>query len=540
MDETLRDKILNGIGIGLLAVCFLIALGRIAISSLDRAEDGGKIRTIRFAHWQLESGVREALDAIAAAYMKERPDVKVVQIPVPERIYPNWLITQLVGGTAPDLMAMGLVMTDERYARFFKPMSDVVDRPNPWNVGTPLEGVPFRETFIDGMGSCFNSTLLEYYGAPLSAFTVRMYYNLDLLREITGSDKLPANYEELVALCKQTLEFSRRTGRELFPIAGSKYNAPVVMQQLFASQTEGLGSRLIYDFLANRPSPALLAEAAARGDWNLDAPEIRAGLALMRDLGQYVQPGFLQLGRDDALFSFVQRRAVMISTGSWDATSIISQARFPVGVGYIPVPAPGGELGPFSRGPASDPGAGVGVIMGITRASPNQSLALDFLHFMTSQRMSQLFTNVSKWPPSVVGAKPHEQARIFQPFFDGFLGGFVLDFAGADTKRLANTEINKLLGPLGSVDAYIDAIRPGYLGALLSDIRRQALAARANSQRSDTTLGALAWMTLADPADAKSAERLDLLIQSMAAGDFNVRRLERAAYLLAKQVASPN
>ena len=35
------------------------------------------VEVIRLAHWQLEPGVREAIDEIAADYMKLHPDVKV-------------------------------------------------------------------------------------------------------------------------------------------------------------------------------------------------------------------------------------------------------------------------------------------------------------------------------------------------------------------------------------------------------------------------------------------------------------------------------
>jgi raffinose/stachyose/melibiose transport system substrate-binding protein len=531
MDSSLRERLLNTIGVGLLALCFAVALGRIIWKSLPQASASNPETVIRFAHWQLEGGVREAFDAIAREYMERNPGVRVVQIPVPERIFPNWLITQLVGGTAPDIIAIFTSVTDERKARYFRPMSELVNLPNPWNRGTALEGVPLRETFFDGMESCFTANLLEYYGVPVSAYSIRMFFNLDLLKEITGSDDLPQTYGELVELAREVKEYARRTGKNIFPIAGSKYNSPVLMRRLFMSQTENLTRSLTYDFLGGSPgvpSPPAMARSYAEGAWSFDSPEVRAGLALMRDVGQYMQPGFLQLGRDDASFYFVQGKAVMIVTGSWDATSITTQADFRVGVGYIPVPAPGEEMGPFSIGPIADSSANAGLIMGLTRQSENPAAALDFLYFLVSRDMNQLFTNVSKWPPAVVGVEPHNQAKIFQPFLDGNHGGFDLAFSGGDSRRVTGNAINVLVGPVGSVDAYVETARTRYGEALAADLTRMNYDAATVAQRLDTTLGALGWLALRQPDDSQISEKLDLLLEALPERDFNAYRIREA------------
>ena len=94
MNPAKREKILNLIGLALVLVCFGLSLGRI-VARAFRQEDTRVVTTIRFAHWQLESGIREAFDQLAADYMKLHPDVRVEQMPVPENIYANWLRTQL-------------------------------------------------------------------------------------------------------------------------------------------------------------------------------------------------------------------------------------------------------------------------------------------------------------------------------------------------------------------------------------------------------------------------------------------------------------
>jgi raffinose/stachyose/melibiose transport system substrate-binding protein len=533
MADSRGERILNFIGLGLLAVCFLVAVGRIVwLRSFQTATGSSAPVSIRFAHWQLEGGLREAYDAIAEEYMKRNPGVRVEQIAVPERIFSNWLTTQLAGGTAPDILLLGGGLTTDQLARYFQPFSELVNAPNPWNRGTPLEKTPLRETILDGMESAFNPELLEYFGLPTSSHTIRMYYNLDLLREVTGSEVLPQTYEELEALVAKVEEYNRKTGRNIVPMAGSQYNSPMLMSQLFGSQTRGLGERVAYDALTDPKSAApQLALAAARGDWSLEEPEIRAGLDLQRDVGQHMQPGFLQAGRDDAGFYFTQGAALMMPTGSWDFSSIVSQASFPIAIGRMPYPQPGHPLAPFSEGPVTDVSGGIGGLFGLTRASRHPEVARDFLLFMVSQPMNQLFARLSKWSPAVVGVVPDEQAAMFTPFFDGYPAGFGLGFAGADTSRVVNHAFHLLVGPNGSVEDFLAALQPDYAKALASDMKRSALTLRDNSQRLDTTLGALGWLrSTGASADAPSSqERLDILLQAVTATDFQAARAAKAS-----------
>jgi len=509
---------MNVIGFSLLGLCFVIALGRIAWSNFSPAlagESADERVQIRFAHWQLEGGVRSAFDEIAERYMELHPEVEVVQLPIPDRIYPNWLITQLVGETAPELIQLGIAMNEERRARFFEPLTEMAELPNPYNAGTDLEGVPLVDTFIDGMQSGFSQALLEFYGAPVSAFSIRVFYNLELLKKITGSEELPKTYGDVLELAEKTRAYSKETGIDLVPIAGSKYNSPFMMERLFKSQTEQLADRVEPSFIASRSAINQLVESYHAGEWSLDSPEIRAGLGLLRELGDQMQPGFTQLSRDDATFYFVQELAVMIASGSWDATSITADADFPVAVGYIPVPEPGHPTGPFSLGGAADSFVDAGVIFGIPQGTKNAKVARDFLLFLVSQQMNQLFTDLSQWPPSVLGVEARDDAEVFTPFLEGYLGGFPFAFSGADTARVFAISLNKLIGPQGSVDSFIEVAQPLYGEAMKDDLTRRLKESVRAARRTDTTLGALSWQLLQNPDDEDIAHKLDLLLQSM-------------------------
>jgi len=64
-----------------------------------RGGAGGQTRktVLRFAHWQLEPGIRSAIDDLIADYTALHPDVEVRQILIPEEGYFQWVNTQLIG-----------------------------------------------------------------------------------------------------------------------------------------------------------------------------------------------------------------------------------------------------------------------------------------------------------------------------------------------------------------------------------------------------------------------------------------------------------
>jgi raffinose/stachyose/melibiose transport system substrate-binding protein len=486
------SNVLNAIGVTILLLSFVWATQRSLRISAAKV-DSDRV-TIRFAHWQLEGGIREAFDAIARDYEKLHPGVYIEQVAVPERIFPQWVNTQLVGETITDLVALsgGKGGTDEIVARHFIPLTDYVEQPNPYNKGTPLEGIRLRDTFIDGMtgNDSFRVNLLEYYGLPLSAFTVRMYYNRNLWRSIFGDTPPPADYDEFLKLCADVHAFSKSSGRPILPIAGSKDNAPFIIENLFSTIIQRLNQSLD-TLLTLQPTAAEISIDYLRGDWSLETPAIRAGFEISREAGLNFQPGYTQLGRDDASFYFVQSKALMITTGSWDSTSFRKLANFEIGVFDLPIPSSQNpKYGAYLLGPAAE-GASTGLSFAIPRHTKHFDQTLDFLLYLGSQPVNEKFSRISGWLPSVVGVKPDAQIAPFFPRDKGYVNGFPLEKLGADTKRIMETSNNLLVSPNGSVDLMLTKLRKELAATLRSDLDRAQRSATQNISRQDINLAGL-------------------------------------------------
>ena len=225
------QRIINFLGLAALLTCFLLSAGHVFFRSSHGPEAGGIV--VRVAHWQLEGGVREAFDAVARAYETLHPGVRVVQIPIPERIFPEWATTQLIGGTAPDLVEIGLnasgidSSTDERLVRYYEPLGRVLNAPNPYDADAPdLAALPWRDTFVDGLRSVYNPRLLEFYSVPTTLTTVRVFYNQTLWRRLLGETPPPRTYEKFAEICHRAAAGGGPGGvPPVIPVAGSSYTA---------------------------------------------------------------------------------------------------------------------------------------------------------------------------------------------------------------------------------------------------------------------------------------------------------------------------
>ncbi len=520
-----REKILNFVGVGLLGAVYLYSLVHVLTyrgesQAAEPGETAAEIK-IRFAHWQLEGGVRDAFDALAREYERLHPGVEIEQMAIPEKITKNWSRTQLIGGTAPDLIQLGIPMgVDVRsntdvLARFFVPLTTYTEQPNPYNEGTDLAGRPWRDTFLDALtrDPNYSENLLDVYGIPNTMFTIRMFYNRDLMVAITGEDVAPKTYGEFIELCKTTVAYRNASGQRVIPVAGSQYNATPILDGLFQSQTQRLTVRLD-ELGALIPDSASIGLGMLAGRWSYASPGTRSGLELMRETGQFMQPGFMSLGRDDALFYFAQARALMIATGSWDSTSLRAQVEFPIGVFALPIPsAQDPHYAPFMFGDPSEAALSTSLSFGLTAGSPNPGAAVDFLRFLTSKKSNAEFSRISGWLPAVVGLEIAPEIKAFEPRTDGYINGFTPNLAiGADAKRVYDTNLHRLVSPTGTVAAFATELDREMPAAIVSDLQRRYTASERVTASKDVPISA--YRQLAGRGEAGAADRLSELLES--------------------------
>ena len=468
------------------------------------APDDGRI-VIRIAHQLLQTGMRESFDEAAAEYSRLHPHVSIEQIAIPIRMWSQWLRTQLVGGTVPDITSLANT-NEEITARHYLMLGEEIHAPNPYNAGTPLDGVPWRDTFTDGLSRMYalSPSSGELVGVNLQLNTIRVFYNLDLLRKVTGSADIPSDYRELRALGEQVATYNRAHGLNRVPIASCEPYLPYLAGLLAPSQTQKL-ARELSPFNTLGLSPMDQAGLMLEGRLSYaETPELRSSLALLRDVSTLLTPGFAALSRDDALFAFMQRHALAICAGSWDYAAFVADGSFEVGVGPVPLPAPDDpDYGRFIIGPASEADGHPEAFFGVTRYSRHPDVALDFLRFLSSYTVARRFTENTWRISAIAQVPPPSAASGLAPRVDGEVNGFyLLPFGFNEASIVFNRNRHLLLGARGDVDTFAREMDRQLPAAVARDVELQLNHMLRAIRRADTHIGLLA----SAPADTLTAQ----------------------------------
>jgi raffinose/stachyose/melibiose transport system substrate-binding protein len=450
--------------ISVYVVSSLVVAGN-ALRAMGRAPGEQRKKVLRFAHWQLEPGIRSAVDELIADYEELHPDVEVRQILIPEEGYFRWVNTQLIGRTAPDMIECGLggavawALWPKFYARYFMPLDRYVDDPNPYNTGTECEDVPWRKTYFDEMEGGYDDSLQSYFRVPLSAFTVRLYYNKDLIEEVWGR-QFPQTYEEFIELCKTLEEHGRQRGKRLVPIAGSGYN----FRQFFNAYRTALTADYLdeldrdYDGWVNRVESAA---AISSGEVKLTEPAIRANFELVRELSEYFPQGYTSLDRDQAVFLFLQGHAAMISTGSWDFQSLHVQSEFNIAVAEIPLPSRDHpRYGNYVAGPETEAGLEGGFPMAITKTSRHPEESLDFLRYASSLEKNEELNRNMFWLPVIRAARPRDELKPFAPRIEGYTPG--IEYEGPGVELAYGQTLPEFLSGKVSYEEFVESLMDAF------------------------------------------------------------------------------
>lgn len=481
----------------LLAGAYLFSAGRLLLRPGAAVVDPN-IEIIRFAHWQIEPGVREAFKAIAADYMALHPQVRVEQLDIPGRAWKQWLRTGLIGGTAPDLIELASYENpDDMLARYFTPITSRLEEPNPYNAGEPdLRNLSWRQSYTaelvpNEVQHYFSLNLLEYYGAPSAIVTVRVFYNRRLFQEALGEDRPPRTFDEFVALCEALARRAEVTQQPVSPLAGAAFNLTQLTDGLFsaASQRDALMLDISRDLEMSRHEALI---NYVRGRWSLTTPAVRAGLQTVEAFGRYMAPGWSQLNREDAMLQFLQGRAAMLATGTWDAGGILTQANFPVGAFKMPVFRPGDpKYGRGMLGPVSEANTFAAVAFGLTRTSRHPERAIDFLRFLTSRQSNAKFSRISTWLPVIKGVPVPKVSEAFRPVENGYVGGINIRFLGVRANEVMLQHLYLLSGQGASADAYIAGTRRIYDRIVPEELTRLAHINHETLRQKDSVLAGL-------------------------------------------------
>jgi len=474
-------RLRNIIGVAILFLAIAASFWRVTSRSAYAIADDHI--ELRIGHPHLQTGMREAFAAAIESYQRLHPNVRVTQVAVPQRIYPIWARVQLVGGTAVDILSTFNVPDPTRH---FVSLTPWLDEPNPYNMGTSLEGVAWRDTFFDGLSSQLSPSE-DIYAVMLQTVSHSLFINVDLLREITGSDdSLPRDFEGLRGLAEQVHAYNQRTGKRIVPIASCRPYANVT----FAKMLRSLTQKLVRDHSPNRTmSTASLDRLILDGTFSYSqTPEFIRSLELMSELAQMFTPGFLQFEHEDAVATYLQENSLMIIAGTWDYGTLVQNASFETRPLPVPTPSPSDHhYGQFTLGQVAESPTNDG-IFGIIRTSPNRAAALDFLHYLSSQPVAEQFSKISQRLSAIVDAPLPQNLEQLRTSNEGEVNGFRIDVLGANANTLINRHIHLVIGLQPDIPKFAERIDAEVAPYIRQDIAAQLRNLKREIRDLDTAL----------------------------------------------------
>lgn len=463
------------VGLGLLLLVFgWSGLRQIKRATADVTDDRV---VVRVAHRFLHEGIRNGLAEIARNYEREHPDVRIEYLEVPQNLWESWITTRLLGENAPELINSGH-LTDEQTSRFLEPLTSYLGEPNPANADTDIAGVQWRDTFVNGLNDNYNfhSRLMEYYAVPTSFNTRRFFYNRDQFRHYFGTEAAPETFAELLSLCERLVVAGNENEATPAPVASSLLHSRWLLSLVVQHFTQNLAQDIdVYQSANGSLLEAMIA--LSKNDWQPADGAMREAWLAYRELCQYFQPGFLAADREQATLLFMQGRAAMLFSASWDAQMVFATAPFEVGVFALPLPEVSVTDSAPLR-PVSETNVALGGSFSVVRTAPNWEHGLDFLHYLTSQTQNQVFANHSYRLPSVLGVEPAADVLGFTPRVEGAPPGINIDdlpsFGAGMSQLVVDRNLHRLIESGGDADGFFEVLTEEFPAATRQDLQRYA------------------------------------------------------------------
>ncbi len=358
----------------------------------------------------------QGIDPIVAAYQKLHPNVTIQLVTQPINADTRrWIVTQLTGGVAPDIIWNQPDWAAEDYRKnWLVSIDDYLAKPDPYVTAGQPGSEKWHDLFLPAI-DVWKAADNKLYVVLADQVQVGIYYNKDLFQK-AGITSVPTTWEELM----QDAEKLKASG--VYPFAESGNN----LDQLtwvsgwltnFYYQPEIATYDTDKDGVLSKVE---MAQAVKDGKYSFNDERNRARLEQLKRFATYWQPGALGIDINAAIRLFVTGRAGMVITGSWAYQTIKQdpQRSFDFDVMYFPVvDSKTSSLIPDGVAPTNK-AAGYGSLQySVTQSAVDHKVvdaAFDFLMFATApENLSPMITEAGFALPAVKGATANPDLEKF-------------------------------------------------------------------------------------------------------------------------------
>ncbi len=280
-----------------------------------------------------DSPKREAMEVLANEWMDLHPGITLEYINAPAGDYVNWIETQLIGGTGPDIFWIWLgTLNDWADKGKTVPVNDYLALPNKY---TPDDQTPWMDTFKSPFQVSF-SPKGQWGGVPMDLVSTGVYCNLDILEEAgidlgaelvteLGSPDSWATFIDWQARIKDAGYFAFGPGAG---IIDQWWTTGVLSDQLLWHLIDRYDNLNYHDrpleFQEDMVSQEELIQAILCEGWDpFEDPAVRDMYRIIKEWSAYFPDGFANPDFGNPYDLFSQGQLAMFWDGSWRVGNIL-------------------------------------------------------------------------------------------------------------------------------------------------------------------------------------------------------------------------
>lgn len=396
-------------------------LGSVATHAAAR-QDGeltGKLR-IQMGHYTPSESMEksannpvpiEAMQLAADAYIEAHPGVEIEFVRVPEGTDARvWTVTQLTGGTAPDVVWTQSFDTNRDVGKgWWINLLPYMEEPNPYVAEGGDGSVRWLDQFFEGPTGAKFAPNDELYVVPYDLVTTFFFYNKSHFEQ--AGVEVPTTYAEFIEVTAKLQEAG------IVPYNGMQWSQPQLGEMViggWAEEFEPTGAAGAY-------TQKDIALAILDGIYDATKPEYKDWLRLRKDGVEYWSE---QWAADAATtkfdLQFSQGRLGIYEDGSWrfGLLKANDELEFEWGSFFMPMLEQGDGVGmsPYATGLAAPAiGGATAAQYGITNTAEKNGtvdLAIDFLRYITApDQASAIIAEKGQFLPNIKGVEVNEDLK---------------------------------------------------------------------------------------------------------------------------------
>ncbi|MGQ9631199.1 MAG: ABC transporter substrate-binding protein [bacterium] len=341
-------------------------------------------------------------------YEKLHPDIDIQFLEQIVGDHDNWLITQLVGGKAPEVSnQLFSEVNRHAYKGWYTDFLPYLEKPNPYVEGNQH----WRDIFLDIVMDTGRAPDGRMYVLPVNITGTAIFYNKDIFKKVGVS--VPTTWKEFMDI--QAKIKSAGYIPFAFPMAGelmrSNWSLRTIQDMILDSKLAEIKG--VKDAIIKRSyvegggvSQKELVRAIKRKTYSAKDPQWQEQLRLFKEWSQYWGEGFLSVDSDVMYRLFITGEASMM----YESAARIK----PVGVdplrkfeyGLFDFPRITKESSPYATGIGSAAvGGATGLAYIVPKTTQERGLAddtMDWLMFVTApQNFIPLANDLGAWAPAL-------------------------------------------------------------------------------------------------------------------------------------------